>query len=75
MAVNKVQESASFSIEVRKGTDASGNPTYSKKSFSNVKENADPEKVLAVANAIKSVIADETRNVYMTVSDQLVQQA
>ena len=75
MAVSKVQESASFSIEVRKGTDALGNPTYSKKSFSNVKENADPEKVLAVANAIKQVLADETRNVYMTVSDQLVQQA
>lgn len=36
MAVSKVQESASFSIEVRKGTDALGNPTYSKKSFSNV---------------------------------------
>ena len=37
MAVNKVPESASFAIEVRKGTDALGNPTYSKKSFSNVK--------------------------------------
>lgn len=74
MAVNKIAESASFSIEVRKGTDASGNPTYSKKSFSNVKENADPEKVLAVANAIKSVLSDETRNCYLTVSDQLVQE-
>ena len=57
MAVNKIAESASFSIEVRKGTDSLGNPTYSKKSFSNV----------------KSVLSDETRNVYMTVSDQLVQ--
>lgn len=74
MAVSKVQESASFSIEVRKGTDALGNPTYSKKSFSNVKENADTEKVLAVADAIKQVLADETRHVYMTVSDQLVQE-
>lgn len=73
MAVNKVPESASFSIEVRKGTDASGNPTYSKKSFSNVKEDADPAKVLAVANAIKDVILGETRNCYLTVSDQLVQ--
>lgn len=72
MAVNQVQENASFSIEVRKGTDASGNPTYSKKSFSNVKENADPANVLAVAEAIKQVIADETRNIYMTISNQLV---
>lgn len=73
MAVNKVPESASFSIEVRKGTDASGNPTYSKKSFSNVREDADPAKVLAVADAIKNVILGETRNCYLTISDQLVQ--
>lgn len=73
MAVNKVPESASFSIEVRKGTDALGNPTYSKKSFSNVKEDADPAKVLAVADAIKNVLNGETRNCYLTVSDQLVQ--
>ena len=73
MAVNKVPESASFAIEVRKGTDALENPTYSKKSFSNVREDADPEKVLAVADAIKSVIKNETRNTYLTVSDQLVQ--
>ena len=73
MAVNKITENSSFSIEVRKGPDSSGNPTYSKKSFSNVRENADPEKVLAVADAIKSVIKNETRNTYLTVSDQLVQ--
>ena len=73
MAVKKVAENASFSIEVRKGTDALGNPTYSKKSFSNVKEDADPAKVLAVADAIKEVLLGETRNCYMTVSDQLVQ--
>ncbi|WP_293981616.1 DUF1659 domain-containing protein [uncultured Clostridium sp.] len=74
MAVNKITENSSFSIEVRKGTDSSGNPTYSKKSFSNVRENADPEKVLAVANAIKSVLKDETRHTYLTVTDQLVQE-
>ena len=37
MAVNKIPDSVSFAIEVRKGTDALGNPTYSKKSFSNVR--------------------------------------
>ncbi len=73
MAVNKVPESASFSIEVRKGTDALGNPTYSKKSFSNVREDADPAKVLAVAGAIKEVLKGETRNCYLTVTDQLAQ--
>ena len=74
MAVNKISESASFAIEVRKGTDSLGNPTYSKKSFSSVREDADPEKVLAVADAIKGVIKSETRNTYLTVSDQLVQE-
>ena len=74
MAVNKIPENSSFAIEVRKGTDALGNPTYSKKTFSNVRENADPEKVLAVAEAIKSVLNDETRNTYLTVTDQLVQE-
>ena len=73
MAVNKITESASFSIEVRKGSDTLGNPTYSKKSFSNLREDADPQNVLDVANAIKSVLSDETRNIYMTISDQLVQ--
>ena len=73
MAVNKIPESASFSIEVRKGTDSSGNPTYSKKSFSKVKENADPANVLAVADAIKAVLANEKKNCYLTVSDQLIQ--
>ena len=74
MAVNKIPESSSFAIEVRTGTDALGNPTYSKKSFSNVRENADPEKVLAVADAIKSVLKAETRNTYLTVTDQLLQE-
>ncbi|MBZ0312433.1 DUF1659 domain-containing protein [Clostridium butyricum] len=73
MAVNKIPESASFSIEVRKGTDALGNPTYSKKSFSNVREDADAEKVLAVAVAIKKVLSGETRNCYLTAVDQLMQ--
>lgn len=73
MAVNTVPESASFSIEVRKGTDANGNPTYSKKSFSNVREDADPANVLAVANAIKGVLDSETRNCYLTVTNQLAQ--
>ena len=73
MAVNKITSSSSFSIEIRKGTDVLGNPTYSKKSFSNVRNGADPENVLAVADAIKSVIKHETRSTYMTVTDQLVQ--
>lgn len=73
MAVNQITDKVSFSIEVRKGTDALGNPTYSKKSFSNVKEDAEAEKVLTVAKAIKGVLADETRNCYLNTTDILAE--
>ena len=73
MAVNKVPESASFSIEVRKGTDALGNPTYSKKSFSNVASDATDEKIFNVAKAIKEVILGETGGVFVNQTDQLNQ--
>lgn len=72
MAVTKVPESASFSIEVRKGTDSSGNPTYTKKSFSNIDPQADLEKVQNVIDAIKAVLEAETKNCYITVSDMLI---
>ncbi len=38
MAVNKAVESTSISIEVQNGTDKAGDPTFAKKTFSNVKE-------------------------------------
>ena len=43
-----------------------GNTTYSKKSFSGVKDGADPEKVYAVADAIKGVLGANTRYYYLT---------
>jgi len=37
MAVNKAVESTSISIEVQNGQDKAGDPTFAKKTFSNVK--------------------------------------
>lgn len=71
MAVTKTTDSRSFSIQVRKGTDALGNPTYSKKSFSNVASDATDEKIFNVAKAIKEVILGETGGVFVNQTDQL----
>ena len=66
MAVSKEISTTSLAIEVESGVDSSGNATYSKKSFSGVKDGADPEKVYAVAEAIKGVIGANTRYYYLT---------
>ncbi|WP_252242730.1 DUF1659 domain-containing protein [Clostridium sp. ZS2] len=74
MAVTKILENSSFSIEVRRGTNDSGEPTYYKKSFSNLKTNVDPRNVLGVANAISDVLAAETKNCYLNQTSTLVQE-
>ena len=51
MAVSKEISTTALAIEVESGVDSKGNTTYSKKSFSGVKDGADPEKVYAVADA------------------------
>ena len=61
MAVSKETSTTSLAIEVESGVDSSGNATYSKKSFSGVKDGADPEKVYAVAEAISE---DEDLEIY-----------
>ena len=71
MAVTKTTDSRSFSIQVRKGTDANGNPTYTKKSFSNVASDATDEKIFNVAKAIKEVILGETGGIFVNQTDQL----
>jgi hypothetical protein len=55
MAVTKSIQTASLSIEVQSGTDVAGYPTYSKKTFFNVKTDAAPQNVFDVAEAIKGV--------------------
>lgn len=66
MAVSKEISTSSLAIEVENGVDKEGNTIYTKKSFSGVKNNADPEKVYAVAEAIKGVLGANTRLYYLT---------
>lgn len=71
MAVNKLLNTTSLSIEVKTGEDKMGDPIFSKKSFSNIKNNADPQNVLDVATAIKGILAVETGECYLIESSTL----
>ena len=44
---------------------------FTKKTFSNIKNNADPQNVLDVANAIKGILAEETGDCFLTESSVL----
>ena len=72
MAVTKVMNSASLSIEVQSGTDKAGDAIYSKKSFSNVKTDAAAENIYEVAEAIKDVLGADTRDYFINESSSLV---
>ncbi len=73
MAVNKAVESTSISIEVQNGTDRAGDPTFAKKTFSNVKEAADLQDVYDVADSIKNIMDGATRDTLINVTSSLTQ--
>lgn len=66
MAVNKTLNSTVLSIEVQNGTDKAGLPVYRKKSFSGIKLNAIPENIYDVAEAIKVVLGNSTRDYFLS---------
>lgn len=72
MAISKLASTSSLQIEIENGTDANGNPVYKKKTFSNVRTDADLQNVFDVAAAIKDVIDAGTRNVFLSESSKLV---
>ena len=72
MAVNKVVNGTSLTIKVQKGTDAAGDPLYTKKSFSNLRNDVDEQNAYDVAEAIKSVLEASTRSTSLIVSSELV---
>lgn len=72
MAVTKLIQTASLSIEVQSGTDAAGDPTFAKKTFSNVKTDALPQNVFDIAEAIKGVLEASTRDYFVNESSSLV---
>ena len=71
MAVNKIIDSTSLSIEVQNGTDKAGDATFTKKTFSNVRNDADPEGIYSVASAIKDLMDTQTREIFVNVSSFL----
>lgn len=72
MAVTKVLNTTSFTIEVESGIDKTGAKTYSKKNFANIKANAIPENVFDVAEAIKVFLKAGTRDYYVNEASKLV---
>lgn len=73
MAVTKTLESLSLTIEIQKGVDKAGDPTYTNKTFANVKSDASLDNVYAVADAIKAVLSAQTRSYFLNESSSLVQ--
>ena len=72
MAITQVPESTSFSIEVQNSTDKAGDPIYGKKNFSNLKNDATPQDVYDVAEAIKAVLEASTRETFLNKSGKLI---
>jgi len=75
MAVNKVISTSTLIMEIESGKDKTGNTTYSKKSFSNVKVDALPQNIFDVATAIQAVLSVGTKDTYVNDSSKLVVQA
>lgn len=72
MAVKKVLQTSVLCIEVENGTDKQGNVTYAKKNFKNVKADATPENIFAVAEAIKPVLSKNVGEYYLNESSTVV---
>ena len=72
MAVNKVVTDTSLNVEVQKGVDKSGDPIYSKRTFSDLRNDVDLQNAYDVATAIKGVLEANSRNVALIVSSDLI---
>lgn len=72
MAVSKITDSTSLSIEVKSGTDSSGAATYSKKSFSDLRNNVAEQNAYDVAEAIKAVLSEPTRAYFLNKNSELI---
>lgn len=71
MAVTKTVSESSFSIEVQKGIDKAGDAVFTKKTFSNLRNDVDAQNVYDVAEAIKGVLEANTKGTFLNVSSQL----
>ena len=72
MAVTKIVNETSLSIEVQKGVDKAGDAIYSKRTFSNLRNNVDEQNAYDVAEAIKAVLEANTRSTSLNVTSELI---
>jgi hypothetical protein len=71
MAITDVAKSISISIEVQNGVDKAGDPTYTKKTFANVRTDVDAQSAYDVAEAIKAVLDAGTRDTFLNKTSSL----
>lgn len=72
MPITQVAESTSFVIEVQSSVDKAGDPIYTKKTFSNLRNDVDAQDAYDVAEAIKSVLEASTRETFLNKSSKLI---
>ena len=72
MAASKVVNETSLSIEVQKGTDKAGDPIYTKKTFSKLRNDVVEQNAYDVAEAIKGVLEAGTGNTFLNVISNVV---
>lgn len=65
MAISKALQATTLSIEVQNGVDKYGSPVYKKMNFSGVNRDATPDALSTVADAIRLVLANETRYTFV----------
>ena len=75
MAISKELNTTTLSIEVQSSVDKNGNPLFKKKNFSGINGDATPEALVTVADAIKLVLANETRDTLVNEISVLVDNA
>ena len=72
MAISTIIDSTSLTIEVQNGVDKAGDAIYSKKNFANIRNDASPDSLYEVAEAIKDVMDASTRDKFVNVTSNLV---
>lgn len=72
MAIKKVPQLTSLSIEVQTSIDKAGDPIYTKKTFSGLRTDVDPQNAYDVADAIMLIIDASTRDVFLNTAESLV---
>jgi len=72
MAITEIPESTALSIEVQKGVDKAGDPIYTNKTFSNLRNDVAVQNAYDVAEAIKTVLEASTRDTFLNKTTTLI---